>query len=238
MRELDIYFLNNLLNSIFIRHKSIDSAIDYFFRHKNSTDIIKINDLLASLFHLSTEEQKLNFLTYSYYNFKNANTNQSWLLVGTLPLNIGIKIRKTLPVVEELITSAKKNLLITGYSISDYSKSIFTLIENQVKVGIKTYIFINDDDKLEEYFREFFNTLGGTLRIFRYKSTKTNLNSTMHAKIIISDKKKALISSSNLSYGGFINNIELGTLVEGDQITKLFDAFLIMLNEGFFYEIF
>lgn len=46
--------------------------------------------------------------------------------------------------------------------------------------------------------------------------------STLHAKVIISDRKRALVSSSNLTLDELKNNIEFGVELNGDIIADLF----------------
>ena len=43
----------------------------------------------------------------------------------------------------------------------------------------------------------------------------------IHAKVIISDRKKAVIGSANLTWSGMRTNYEIGTYVEGAEIWEL-----------------
>lgn len=59
----------------------------------------------------------------------------------------------------------------------------------------------------------------------------------MHAKIAVFDNKHALISSSNLSYNGIINNIEIGNLLHGEKVGELETLFEEMLERRLFKEL-
>ncbi|MEM3186503.1 MAG: phospholipase D-like domain-containing protein [Conexivisphaerales archaeon] len=45
----------------------------------------------------------------------------------------------------------------------------------------------------------------------------------LHAKIIVSDRTKALVGSANFSWGGMYSNYEIGLLIEGQVACKLGD---------------
>jgi len=59
-----------------------------------------------------------------------------------------------------------------------------------------------------EYFQKLFNN----------RNIRTN--STFHAKLYVFDKK-ALVTSANLSQTAFQRNVEVGALVEGEQVEKI-----------------
>ena len=48
----------------------------------------------------------------------------------------------------------------------------------------------------------------------------------LHAKIIVSDARKALVSSANLSYHGMQGNIEMGFLIESSDKAKQIEEVL------------
>ncbi len=54
----------------------------------------------------------------------------------------------------------------------------------------------------------------------------------LHAKIYIFDKKKALITSANLTNNGLYNNFEYGVLIDDDTITdKVYEDYIQMIND-------
>lgn len=66
----------------------------------------------------------LNLLMLSH-NQKNQDKVQ---LVATAPPSFGLHVKLTENVVEEMLYSAKKSILMTGYSISDYINNFLDLI--------------------------------------------------------------------------------------------------------------
>lgn len=67
-----------------------------------------------------------------------------------------------------------------------------------------------------------------------YKLIDSNQYSNLHAKVAVFDSNHAFISSSNLSYNGIINNIEIGNLLHGDKVMDLEKLFEEMLQMGYF----
>lgn len=236
-KDLDILTLNTVLYDLFTRYESLERLLQDINNKSYSIDIKKVQKLIEKLFPNVTEEEKQTFIKYAYYNYKSSISEEKITLVGTLPLCADLNIRRTIPIIESLIDESRNEIMITGYSISSYSKTYFDKIEERLRVGVRAYIFINDDDKLENYLNRFRKYLGNELVIYRYDRILVSENSSLHAKIIISDRKRALITSSNLSYNGFVNNIELGTLVESPQVRKLYETMMKMVEKKYFQQI-
>lgn len=54
----------------------------------------------------------------------------------------------------------------------------------------------------------------------------------------MSDNQKVFVSSSNLSYNGIVNNIEIGTLIEGrKKVDSIDDLFKKLKLKDMFVEI-
>ena len=53
-----------------------------------------------------------------------------------------------------------------------------------------------------------------------YQKQEDDKMAALHAKLIVSDVKKSLVSSANLSYHGMQGNIEMGFLIESHDKAK------------------
>ena len=58
----------------------------------------------------------------------------------------------------------------------------------------------------------------------------------LHAKVIVIDSYKTLISSSNLSYHGIEGNIEMGTVIESFKKAELVEGMLKELKRQKVFE--
>ena len=163
-------------------------------------------------------------------------TDEAVSLAVTAPPSFAIKAKSTKNTVDALIKNAKKSILITGYSLSEYFDDLVDVIIKKSQSGVFVEFFINNIEsqknveKLDRYKGRF-------LRIYNY-TPGDDAMSALHAKVISVDGKATLITSANLSYHGQEGNIELGTLIESQQIAKqVKDIFTQLVFKKVFIEI-
>lgn len=148
-------------------------------------------------------------------------------LVVTAPPSFRIDARPTMTVVQSMLEGAKRNILITGYSLSTYFSGLTDTIIDKSQKGVFIKFFINnvekqpDVDKLLRYKGHF-------LKIYDYSNNEDKM-AALHAKVISVDMKQTLITSANLSYHGQQGNIELGTLIESERTAKQLDGVMTQL---------
>lgn len=148
-------------------------------------------------------------------------------LVVTAPPSFKIDARPTMTVVRSMIEGSKRNILITGYSLSSYFSELTDTIIDKSQKGVFVKFFINniekqpDADKLLRYRGHF-------LKLYDY-SNEDDKMAALHAKVISVDMSKTLITSANLSYHGQQGNIELGALIESEHTAKQLDEILTQL---------
>lgn len=176
--------------------------------------------LLRQEFPNLSEKELIHFLNLLMLSHNQSNQDKVQLVV-TAPPSFGLHTKLTENVVEEMLGSAKKSILITGYSISDYINNFLELVIKKSQSGVFVKIYINNIaaqesiDKLVRYKGKF-------LKIYNY-SNKTDKMSALHAKVLSVDGCKSLVSSANLSYHGMSGNIELGCFIESSRIAKEID---------------
>lgn len=139
-------------------------------------------------------------------------------LVVTAPPSFTINARTTMNVVHSMINSAKRNIMITGYSLSSYFSELIDTIIQKSQCGILVKFFVNDLDKQPE-FEKVLRYKGRFLQVYNYHQEEDKM-AALHAKVISVDQRQTLITSANLSYHGQQGNIEFGTLIESKQIAK------------------
>ena len=150
--------------------------------------------------------------------------NDKVSLVVTAPPSFRINAKPTMTVVRSMIEESKRNILITGYSLSSYFSELTDTIIDKSQKGVFVKFFINniekqpDADKLLRYRGHF-------LKLYDY----SNEMATLHAKVISVDMSKTLITSANLSYHGQQGNIELGALIESENTAKQLDEVMTQL---------
>ena len=149
------------------------------------------------------------------------NSGDKVSLVVTAPPSFSIGARTTMNVVQSLINSAERNILITGYSLSSYFTDLVDTIIQKSQCGVFVKFYVNDIDK-QKGFDKILRYKGRFLKVYNYHSDEDQM-AALHAKVISVDQKQTLITSANLSYHGQQGNIELGTLIESKPIAKQID---------------
>jgi len=78
----------------------------------------------------------------------------------------------------------------------------------------------------------------GTLKVYNYPKQKDDHMSALHAKVLSVDGNKTLITSANLSFHGQEGNLELGTLIESNEIAhQVDDVFTRLIFRRVFTEV-
>ncbi len=199
-----------------------------------SLNIDILSDKLRALISLPNrnEEEILNLIKKEFINLSDKDIMKIYLLldstinnietekieiVTTTPISFNLNTRKTYPVIEELIQSAKKHIVITGYSITEYIDDILQMLNNKGKQGVKIELYLNDYEQTKGRLDTIIHSNRNYFIVYKYTGKKDDEMSSLHAKTIVVDGYKMLISSANLSYHGMVGNIEVGVLIESQK---------------------
>lgn len=154
------------------------------------------------------------------------NRKEKIELITTAPPSFLLKTKRINNAVNEIVETAKKSLLITGYSISEFVEDMIDTIIQKSQCGVFVKMFINDLSK-QKSIDKLLRYQGKFLQLYDYANREDKM-AALHAKIILADSEKAIISSANLSYHGMAGNIEMGTLIQsvklGKQIEDVFKS--------------
>lgn len=148
-------------------------------------------------------------------------------LVVTAPPTFKIDAKPTMTVVQSMLEGAKKNILITGYSLSSYFSELTDTIIEKSQRGVFVKFFINNIKKQPDADR-LIRCKGRFLEIYDYRNQDDKM-AALHAKVISVDTKQTLITSANLSYHGQQGNIELGALIESERVARQLDEVMTQL---------
>lgn len=88
------------------------------------------------------------------------------------------------------------------------------LLLKKSQQGVYIRIYVNDIEKQKEALDRLMAYRSRFLQIYEYQKQEDDKMAALHAKLIVSDVKKSLVSSANLSYHGMQGNIEMGFLIE------------------------
>jgi phosphatidylserine/phosphatidylglycerophosphate/cardiolipin synthase-like enzyme len=159
-------------------------------------------------------------------SFAQKYDEESVEIVATIPVSFLTKTRQTRPVMEELITGAESTIFLTGYAISDYFEEMLKLINEKSMRGVIVELFLNQYDNTRSVLTDIPHKNRRFLKIFEYAGKSDDKMAALHAKTILVDGKRMLISSANLSFHGLESNIEIGALITSkkkvSQVQEIF----------------
>jgi phosphatidylserine/phosphatidylglycerophosphate/cardiolipin synthase-like enzyme len=169
--------------------------------------------------------------------------------VWTGPDTKASEARDTAVVVRELLASARRSVLIAGFAF-DHGKDILApLHDAMVRHDVQASLFVD----LTPYMREAAPGDPGTAAADLFLSQnwpfgdpKPDLygdrrgsdvacRSSLHAKCVVADGERTLVTSANFTQRGQVRNVELGVLVDdpgfGRQVS---DHWLALVAAGVF----
>lgn len=141
-------------------------------------------------------------------------------LVLTAPDSFRVKTLRTKDILCRLIENTERSLTITGYSISDYFAEMLDSIIKKSQQGVYVRLYVNDIEKQKDALDRLMVYRSRFLQVYEYQKQEDDKMAALHAKLIVSDVKKSLVSSANLSYHGMQGNIEMGFLIESHGKAK------------------
>jgi phosphatidylserine/phosphatidylglycerophosphate/cardiolipin synthase-like enzyme len=152
-------------------------------------------------------------------------------LVWTGPEAHVATARDTLVVVRELFESARKSVLIGGYAV-DHGKDIFAPLHSAMaERRVETTIFLNDAKRFLEENWPFGEPLPAIYCDPRTAERESRFS--LHAKCIVVDEARALVTSANFTDRGQTRNIEMGLLVEDAGLaTRLVHQWRALIESG------
>jgi cardiolipin synthase len=138
---------------------------------------------------------------------------------------VGGGVRAIEPCIWELISEATSEIQIVAYRIDAEAEEILDLLERAVRSGIRVTLVISDLQRQPSLIRRRLLKLGayGHTLVVDFARSGCGL---LHAKVVVVDRKRAVVGSANLTAGGLGKNHEIAVLVEGEtawQIASLID---------------
>lgn len=218
---------NSSIKVEYLAAKIIQSIDAYSLREADSVLVDAIAELRMQFPNCNDGE--INDILILCFEMYNAKSEEKIELVVTAPETFNIKTKKTKDVVEQLIQSAEKSIILTGYSVSDYFSGMLDAIIAKSQQGVYVRLYVNDIDRHKESLDRMLAYQGKYLQFFEYEKQSDDKMAASHAKILTVDSQKALVSSANLSYHGLSGNVEMGFLLDSHQKAKQIEELLNQL---------
>lgn len=172
---------------------------------------------------ISAKELSYMLLTASHVSAVQQE-NQSSELVWTGPVTPFVSARRTEQALLEVITGAEKSLFLTSFVAYKVPSILRALTESAAK-GVRIIILL-------ESSKDFGGSLDSDLIAvtkkalpsceFAYWAVKEEEfeGGKVHAKIVLADDKRCLITSANITQHAMEKNIEVGVLLNGGSLVQ------------------
>lgn len=134
---------------------------------------------------------------------------------------IGQGIRSTEPVIEEIISEAKKEIHVAAYVFTRSAGKMIDLLEVAAEKGVRITIVVDNLESQREPVRGRLLKMAGRNQRVNVCGFSDERGGHLHAKVVVADRSRAVMGSANFTKGGLINNYEIGVLMEGDNAWRL-----------------
>ena len=130
-----------------------------------------------------------------------------------------------------LFEQANDEVIFVIYSISSASEMLFEQLVAMLQRGIRIRMIINrfagQHISVQRQLRQLQQSYPHLMELISF--TPSQKQADLHAKVIVVDRRQALVGSANLSLRGLINNHELGLVVQAPvavEIARAIDALM------------
>lgn len=97
---------------------------------------------------------------------------------------------------------------------------MLNVIIRKSQQGVYVRLYVNDMEKKKAALDRLLAYKSCFLQVYEYQKQEDDKMAALHAKLLVSDAKKSLVSSANLSYHGMQGNVEMGFLIESMEKAK------------------
>ena len=145
----------------------------------------------------------------------------------TYPGNARPGLRTTGGVAREIIDRSKLSLLVVGYTVTvdpnmtGLAAQTVGAIAHAAERGVVVTAVLHRDANRQALLDSW--RIGTPAPSFFTWPAADDDKASIHAKLLIADRKDGLITSANLTYHGFEGNIEMGLRVTGHAAAEIHD---------------
>jgi phosphatidylserine/phosphatidylglycerophosphate/cardiolipin synthase-like enzyme len=134
---------------------------------------------------------------------------------------------------ERLFREAAQEILITAYSITGGADLLLEWLETALSRGIQIKMIINKLDNQPYSVILLLHRLAKAYPNFNLHEFISEEGVDLHAKVIVVDRRTALVGSSNMSRRGLLLNHELGVIVQNSVAEDVAHSIDLLLNSHY-----
>jgi phosphatidylserine/phosphatidylglycerophosphate/cardiolipin synthase-like enzyme len=150
------------------------------------------------------------------------NINRISLIVTGLGW-LGGGIRAIENALLDLIGGAERELVLAVYTMSPGPAPLWRAMERAIDGGIRCTLIVDrlneQNAEMKEWVRLLSDRHSDTLHVADFRGEDGNDH--LHAKIVVADRRKAIVGSANLTAHGLLLAHELAVMVEGPAAEEI-----------------
>ena len=194
----------------------IADALDNYFVNGVNGQFNQARIELGNHFPNCSDEEITDIISLCMKLYSSKKTEHAELVL-TAPDTFRVKALRTKDTLQKLIKDTEKSLIITGYAVSEYFADMLDVIIKKSQHGVYVRLYVNDIEKQKGTLDRFMAYQSRFLQVYEYQKQEDDKMAALHAKMLVSDGKRSLVSSANLSYHGMRGNVEMGFLLESHE---------------------
>ena len=192
--------LNDDIKLNYLSYELSNTIKEYNLKKDEKVFIKTLNELQKNLPSCSQEDilKVVNIII----NLEKEKNNEKSKIVFTGPTSFLLKQTKIWDEVKSMLVHAENSITLTGYSVSDYFDEMQSLIIEKASQCVCIKLYINDFEKHEDVLANLlaYKKTNKYIQIFKYIQPEDDKMAALHAKMIVVDECKSLISSANQVY--------------------------------------
>lgn len=134
---------------------------------------------------------------------------------------------------ERLFTSAMQEISLTVYALGTNPEQVLNWLKGALARGVAVRAILNRSQEQPAVVLDLLKQLAATYPHFSLFHFVAPDQGELHAKVIVADRRLALVGSSNLSWHGMIANHELALLVDGQPAARVASTLDKLFNSQF-----
>lgn len=148
--------------------------------------------------------------------------------VWTGPRTSSVTVQTTEQTFLDLIDRAAKRLVLLTYAAREV-ESVIDALERADRRGVASIVICETQMRGQPFNAEAVRRLKRMPGLRSYGWPKREGGSSLHAKLVVADGERALVTSANLTQAALRRNVEAGVLLEGGVIPRRVEAHVLEL---------
>jgi phosphatidylserine/phosphatidylglycerophosphate/cardiolipin synthase-like enzyme len=150
--------------------------------------------------------------------------------------------RTTGGVARDVIKNATTKLLVVGYSVTadpelaGLAARTVAAMGTAAAHGVRVTAILHRDEPNRSALLRAWPPHAPRPRLYTWPERPDDAMAKMHAKVLVADESDALVTSANLTYHGFVGNVEMGVRVTGRPARAVAIVFERLVRSGEFVD--